>query len=108
MDSKKIRLPKYLRAATRAWIKGVINDYELEPHHIRLLLLAGQAYDRAAEAREVLAEKGLVYTDRFSQPRQRPENGIERAAMVTFSRLLRELALDVEAPDDTRLPRIKG
>jgi hypothetical protein len=106
MDGKKIRLPKYLRATTRAWVKRVLAEYELEEHHIKLLLMAAEQFDRAAQAREVLAQ-GLTFTDRFGQPRVRPEIAIERNCAIAFSRLLRELALDVEPPDDNRPPRIE-
>lgn len=100
--------PKHLTPKTRAWWRSVTADYELEPHHIRLLTLAAEAWDRCQEAREVLAEEGLIFTDRFGSPRSRPEVGIERDSRLAFARLLRELALDVEPPKDNRPPRIAG
>jgi hypothetical protein len=80
----------------------------LEPHHRRLLSLAAGAWDRAEEARAALAEHGTTYTDRFGQPRARPEVAIERDSRVGFARLLRELDLDGEAGPDPRLPRRGG
>jgi len=68
----------------------------LEEHHVRLLTLAAEAWDRAQEARVALAQHGTTYTDRFGQPRARPEVNIERDARIAFARLLRELDLDGE------------
>jgi len=41
----------------------VVGDYDLEPHHVRLLTLAAEAWDRGQQAREVLDRDGLTYTD---------------------------------------------
>lgn len=100
--------PKHLRAPTRRWWDSVTADYHLEDHHIRLLTLAGEAWDRCAEAREILAREGLTYSDRFGQPKARPEVAIERDSRIAFARLLRELALDVAEPEESRPPAIRG
>jgi hypothetical protein len=52
--------PKHLRPATRAWFSSVLDEYPLEPHHIKLLILAAESWDRCCEARELLSEHGLV------------------------------------------------
>ena len=108
-DTVQLRPPKHLQAATRRWWQSVVEDYELEAHHVRLLTLAAEAWDRGQEAREALAKLGMTYQDRFEQPRARPEVAIERDARIAFARLTRELALDVNAPaDDSRPPGIRG
>src|SRR5262245_4699841 len=99
--------PAHLRPATRDWFAAVLADYELEEHHTRLLTLAGEAWDRGQQAREVLDREGLTYTDRFGAPRLRPEAGIERDSRIAFARLVRELSLDVEPPSDSRPPALK-
>ncbi len=84
-------------------------DYALEAHHLRILTLAAEAWDRGVEAREAIAKLGPVYIDRFQQPRARPEVAIERDSRIAFARLVRELALDVDSPDEAgRPPRIGG
>lgn len=100
--------PKHLRPPTRQWWRSIVRDFELESHHLRLLRLCCESWDRCQEAREVLAKEGLTYDDRFGQPRSRPEVAIERDSRVSFARLLRELALDVEPPRESRMPTIKG
>ncbi len=96
--------PRHLRAATKRWWNNVVAAYELDEHHLRLLALAGSAWDRAEQAREVLDRQGVTYNDRFGQPRTRPEVAIERDSRIAFARLLRELDLDGPAPE-ARPPR---
>ena len=96
--------PEHLAPATGAWFASVLAAYELEPHHVRLLTLAAEAWDRCEAARKAIDEHGLTYADRFGTPRARPEIGIERDARLAFARLLRELDLDVEPPASPSRP----
>ena len=57
--------PKHLRTETAAWWKDVHSRFVLESHHVRLLTLACEAWDRAAKRREAIAEHGTTYIDRF-------------------------------------------
>ena len=98
--------PKHLGRATKAWWRAVVEAYELEPHHVSLLTLAAESWDRAQQARAALNGE-LTFMDRFGQPRARPEVAIERDNRLAFARLLRELALDVEAPAASRPPGIR-
>ena len=100
--------PEHLKPATRQWYTKVVEEYLLEEHHVRLLTHAAEAWDQSEDAREAIARTGMVYMDRFSQPRARPEVAIERDAKILFARLLRELALDVSAPDGSRPPALTG
>jgi P27 family predicted phage terminase small subunit len=101
----KRRAPAHLSAATRRWWTSVLEDYDLEEHHVRLLTLAAEAWDRAAEARQLLATDGPVYHDRFGAPRKHPAVSIEENARLAFARLVRELDLDGEPGPDPRPPR---
>lgn len=96
--------PEHLRPATREWFDSVTADFALEPHHLRLLTLAGEAWDRCTEAREELAETGLTYLGRDGCPRAHPSVGIERDSRLAFARLLRELDLDSAAPTPPSRP----
>lgn len=95
---KAEKAPRHLKPATRAWWEHVVATYELDQHHVRLLTLAGEAWDRCAQARAILDKKGLTFEDRWGAPKPRPEAAIERDSRIGFSRLLRELDLDLEAP----------
>jgi phage terminase small subunit len=89
---------KHLRPETNKWFSSVLEEYELEEHHIKLLTLACENWDRATLAREAIATHGLTYTDRFSSPRKSPEVSIAEAATIAFARLTRELDLDCGPP----------
>jgi hypothetical protein len=96
--------PKYLKPATRAWFAQVVADYELDEHHLRLLTLAGEAWDRGQQARPEIEKHGITYVDRFNAPRKRPEVSIEAESRISFVRILRELDLSVEPPPSGKRP----
>ena len=104
------RSQAHLKPETWRWWQDVVDEWDLDEHHIRLLTLAAEAWDRCVEAREILAREGLTYLDRFDQPKPRPEVGIERDSRLAFARLLRELDLDAEPPKESssRPPGIQG
>ena len=105
---KTTKAPKHLSASTRRWFEDVLKTFVLESHHLRLLTLAGEAWDRGQQARESLKVTGTVFEDRFGCPRARPEVAIERDSRLAFARLVRELALDIDNPTDSRPPRAGG
>ena len=96
--------PQHLRPDTAAWYEAVLREFDLEEHHKRLLRMACEAWDAAQAAREAVAKHGMVYDDRFGQPRLRPEVNVERDARISFARLLRELAIDVVEPGEPSRP----
>lgn len=96
--------PEYLSEDAAAWWRQVNREFELEPHHLRLLTLAAEAWDRCQEARAILAASGLTYEDRFGAPRARPEIAVERDSRLAFARLLRELDLDAVPPPELLRP----
>lgn len=102
-----MKAPAHLAKETRKWWLSVQEEFELGEHHVRLLTLACESWDRAKQAREALNGE-LTYTDRYGNPRLRPEVTVERDSRLAFVRIVRELALDVEAPrDDSRPPGIR-
>lgn len=106
----KPKAPEHLAAPTRTWWRSVVETYVLEPHHVRLLTLAGEAWDRAQEARQTLEKSGAYFETRFGEPRVHPAVAVERDSRLSFARLLRELNLDLDAPpsEDGRPPRVRG
>ncbi len=107
MTNRRNQAPKHLKPATRKWWEHVCENYDLEQHRIKLLTLAGEAWDRGTQAREALKQHGLTFTTRYGEVRPRPEVQIERDSRIGFARLLRELNLDVEQPDDSRPPYLR-
>lgn len=98
MTSTRPRPPAHLAAATLRWWQDVVDAYDLNEHHVRLLTAACEAWDRAAEARERIAKDGAVVPNRWGELRAHPSIAIERDSRIAFARLMRELRLDDE-PD---------
>jgi phage terminase small subunit len=94
----KPRAPAHLAPATRSWWSSVLTEYAMEEHHVRLLTLAGEAYDRGVQARERIALDGLVVPTNDGGLKAHPCIAIERDCRLAFARLLRELDLDCDAP----------
>ena len=60
MPAKKPRAPAHLTPETATWWRSVVTDYELEPHHVRLLTATCEAWDRLQQARETIDRDGLT------------------------------------------------
>lgn len=97
--------PEHLSDASAAWWRSVMEDYALEPHHLRLLQMACEAWDRAQQARQALADHGsLTFSDERGVIRAHPCVSMERDARIAFARLVRELDLDCGAPAESHRP----
>jgi P27 family predicted phage terminase small subunit len=94
--------PEHLSQEMRNWWTQIVNEFILESHHVRLLQLACEAWDRQVAARQLLAEQGMVIPTGTGSHKPHPAVGIERDAKTQFARLLRELDLDVEMPKQDR------
>jgi len=99
------KAPEWLEELTQTWWRSVVADYDLEEHHLRLLTLACEAWDRGQQARAQIANEGATYEDRFGAPRLHPAVTIEHNARIEFARLIRELDLDGEPGPDPRQKR---
>jgi phage terminase small subunit len=98
--------PRHLRAATRRWMQSVLERWELEEHHRRLLQLAGEAWDRGQRARAQLATDGLTVETKAGGPRLHPCVKVQEQAEIAFARLVRELDLDIDPPAEARRPPV--
>lgn len=103
MTVRKPRPPAHLGDDTRRWWASVTGDYQLEPHHLRLLQLACEAWERAQQAREILARDGITAVNDRGVTVAHPCVQIEKDARTGFARLVRELDLDTEAPRTERV-----
>ena len=104
MTDDKPKAPRHLKAATRRWWAAVVNDWTLEAHHIRLLTLAAEAWDRGQEARALVAKDGLCVATKAGGPRLHPAVRVQQEAEIGFARLIRELDLDVAPPAEAKRP----
>jgi phage terminase small subunit len=80
--------PSHLAKPTQLWWRSVLQNYELDDHHERLLTLAAEAYDRSAEAREAVAQDGAYFTNAKGEPRPHPGLAIERDTYDRYGHLM--------------------
>ena len=107
--AKKTNAPKHLSAAMRRWWTAVVNRWVLEEHHIRLLTLAAESWDRKEAARQQIQREGLTVQTRDGGAKLHPAVRVEADCRVAFARLLRELDLDLEPPVETsRQPSLRS
>jgi P27 family predicted phage terminase small subunit len=104
MKSKIPKEPKHLKRAGRKLWRGILKDYEItESHDLKLLGEACGCVDRIVEARAEIEKEGAYFTDRWGQPKPHPAHGVEKDNKILLARLLRELSLDLEPPEN-RIP----
>lgn len=89
---------EHLREPTQDWIRDLVRDYTFEPGQLKLLILAGDSWDRTAVAREELKSDGITIKDRFDQIKKHPAATIERDSRSSFARLMKQLKLDIDPP----------
>lgn len=97
--------PAHLGDASKAFWRIVVRQYELEAHHLRLLQIGCESWDRALEAREAVSASGPYFTDR-GNVKPHPGIAVEQQARKQFIAALREIGLDVKAPESPRAPML--
>jgi phage terminase small subunit len=94
--------PAHLSPSAALWWQTAVDRYVLEEHHLRLLQLVCEAWDRGQTAREQLAKEGLTVPC-AQGVKSHPCVAIERDARLAVARLVRELDLDVSPPGSERI-----
>ncbi len=106
-----IRAPRKLTAklskSSKRFFNKIVNEYELESHHLQILLQAAECLDLIEESRKMIKKDGAYILDRFQNLRPHPGLKVLAQEKITFARLLRELNLDVE-PGTGELGRPPG
>lgn len=95
--------PGYLRSSTRRWWEDVVQTWQLESHHIMTLTVACECWDRAQQARQIIAKEGITIATRDGA-KAHPAVAVERDSRLAFLRALRELDLDVSTPAEWKRP----
>jgi phage terminase small subunit len=86
--------PLDLSGAATAWWRATVEEFELEPHHVRTLSEAAFAWDRCQQARLLVNEQGLVVQDPSGQLRPHPAVAIEHDSRIAYLRAMHQLDLD--------------
>ncbi len=93
---KSPKPPSHLSNASKRWWKEVVATYALEPHHLKLLQLAAESWDRCQQGRRAIGIEGPFVADRYGARAPHPAIRVERDSRQDFARLLRQLDLDSE------------
>jgi P27 family predicted phage terminase small subunit len=89
--------PAHLSEPMRAWWCRAVEQGALGERD-RLVLTSGcESWDRANEARELIAEQGITLLDRFGQVKPNPAVTVERDSRASFVRIVSDLNLDQQA-----------
>src|SRR5262245_60951120 len=95
--------PAHLSPSAQQWWRITLEAYVLQEHHLRLLQLACEAWDRSQAARAQLEAEGLTVRGAEGGVRPHPCVAIERDSRLAVARLVRELDLDTEPPVSDRI-----
>ena len=96
--------PKHLSKPSKKFFKKIFEEYELEDHHIKLLILACESLDKITKARKSIDKTSLIYTDRFGRPKIHPLAKIEIDNKAIFIKLIKAMELGVELPGQIGRP----
>jgi len=99
MSKPENAAPTHLGKRAKHFFQSIVADFEFEDHHVEILTEAANALDRAERCRLQIAKAGETFVDRWGQLRPHPLLAAERDSRALFARLLRELGLDIVAPD---------
>ena len=95
----------HLSPCARKKVKQIEKLWQLQCHQETLLIKYGETMDEERESRRIINEEGLTIRDRFGQLRPHPCVKISNDAKILMARLLRELNLSIEVPEEPRIPR---
>jgi P27 family predicted phage terminase small subunit len=99
-----VRAPRGLSAESRTLWRALVSQYSFEPHHLQILERACESLDRLRQAQAAIAKDGAYVRDRFGGLKAHPGVAVERDSQNAFLRAVRELGLDIEAPESPRAP----
>jgi phage terminase small subunit len=95
--------PAHLSPSSAKWWETTVRDYVLEEHHLRLLQLACESWDRCQAARAELESECLTVPAKDGGIRPHPCIAIEVNSRLACARLIRELDLDTTPPTPARV-----
>lgn len=103
---KKQKAPKELQKSGRAFWNKVLSEYELtEAHDLERLSMAAKCLDDLTDAEARVKTEGMFTTNRYNTTVEHPALKVIRDLRGLFVKIIRELALDVVGPEDSRPPR---
>jgi P27 family predicted phage terminase small subunit len=96
-----------LSAEAKRRFKEIAVEYGIQPDQTAAVLIlktAMEAFDRMREAQRAIAEHGVVFLDRYDQPRANPAAAIERDSRAAMLKCFKDLDLEISEPDPKKAP----
>jgi phage terminase small subunit len=87
------KAPAHLSPTSKRWYLNITESYQLDSHHLLILQLAAEAFDRVQQARVILESEGIILTTK-SGTKPHPAVMVERDNRLAFARLVAQLQLD--------------
>lgn len=97
--------PKHLSKRSAAFWREMNTRFIFEAHDLQRLRTACEAMDTIDQAEAAVRKDGLMILDRYKVPKSHPALVVARDARQLLLRALREMAVDVELPNEARIPR---
>lgn len=94
--------PAHLSRGAKRWWRSVMETCSLGPDAVEILTAAAEAWDRKEDARQLIAEEGIILRDDTGLPLTHPAVQIEGQAADRMARLIR--ALNVRPPAELQRP----
>ena len=101
---RTVKPPVHLSRGAKRWWRSVMETCRLGPDEVEILTAAAEAWDRKEEARQLIAEEGIVMHDDAGLPITHPAVQIEDQAADRMARLIRALNVEQPAPSELSVP----
>lgn len=93
----KIRTKMKLSTEAKKWYDGLVKEYNISDTAGKLLLQSAmEAFDRMRDAQSMIQKHGVIYLDRYQQPKPNPACSVERDQRSQMLACLKSLNLDME------------
>ncbi len=103
--TKEHPAPDHLKPPSAAFWVALNSQYVFEHHDLERLRVLCENLDVVDQCEAAIRKDGLFIRDRYDQTKTHPAFNTARDARQLALRALRELSIDVELPEEPRLPR---
>lgn len=103
---ERIKAPGELKVPGKQFWQSVLKEAELEEaHDLERLKMACKCLDDLSEAEERVKVDGMFTVNRYGATVEHPAFKTIKDLRLLFVKIIRELALDITAPGESRPPR---
>jgi len=97
--------PAHLRPRSAEFWKALNDRFVFEAHDLERLRVCCESMDVIDEAEDTIRRDGRFVPDRYGGVKQHPGINVARDARAAVLRAIREMCVDIESPEEARMPR---